>query len=497
MNLLKRMRILAPAAIAMTACAGAFALDLPGAKDYTATENSEVIKHEVAKGETLYGISHKYGVTADEIIALNPSLKNGVKAGSVIYIPNKSYIAIEPDPEPETVVAPLPAEPDMRLTEPKIDITYVELPQTYTVAVMLPFMLDEEKVSKPANQITDFYKGLLIAADTMATASQKFEVLAYDTKNSTEHVKNLLNTNTDISRASIIIAPGVQDQLQLIADYGAKNDIYVLNNFVVKDTNYHNNAYVLQSNATTDHMYECAVEAFVNKVKDGVATPVILNNTAGKQDKQAFISLLKKRLADLGIVPLTVEYTGNLHASTITEQIGDAAIGQQYAFISTSGSLGDFNKYAPGLQKFKENMLNAGGNICLFGYPEWTTFRSDALELMYKIDTTIYSRFFADSNSYNAKGFEAAFKRWYGKAPAEGVPSQALLGFDTGCYIFKALTVNGGDFTNISGTESTGIQSAFNFSHENGDKGQINKSVYIIHYQPGNIVDSEVYNETL
>jgi LysM repeat protein len=565
MDLLKRMRMLAPAAIAMTACISAFALDLPTKKvngktcyyykvgssetvygiaakygisrddiikynpsaadgikagqllyfpveDFKASNtdavtscDESIIKHEVKKGETLYGISHQYGVAVDEIVSLNPSVKNGVKAGTTINIPNTSYIQPTETAAEELPLAP-EYQPESRLTEPTTNVEFVDTtdavavetsdtvePRTYTVAVMLPFMLDEEKVSKSANQVTDFYKGFLIAADSLSNSQNKYEVLAYDTKGSLEQVKAHLNAQTKIGNASIIIAPGASDQLQAIAEFGAKHDIYVLNNFVVKDTSYHTNAYVLQSNVTSERMYELAAEAFVNSIKEDVATiPVILNNTTGKQDKQQFINILKSRLAEAGITAMSVEYSGNLHASTISDQLGEALPGQRYAFISTSGSLTDFNKYAPGLQKYKDNLLNIGSNLCLFGYPEWTTFRSDALELMHKIDTTIYSRFYADSNSRDIKGIETAFKRWYGKAPAEGVPSQAVLGFDTGCYIFSALANNFGDFSNNTNSTWRGAQSTFRFTHESGDNGQVNESVYIIRFQPGNVVDTEV-----
>jgi LysM repeat protein len=566
MNLLKRMRILAPAALVMTACVGAFALDLPTKRVngktcyYYKVGNSEtvygiaskygisrddiikynpsaadglkagqilyfpvdqfgtvnvdvdsdgVILHEVKKGETLYGISHSYGVSVESVLALNPSVKDGVKAGSKIKIPQKGVDTSTNDAD--TLVIPQ-EQYEARLSQPKIEgkelviaetvsdyetsLTEeeaIEEPKTYTVAVMLPFMLEEDKVSKASNQITDFYKGFLIAADSLSNSRQHIEILAYDTKGSLEQVKSILNTNTDLNRSSIIIAPSAQDQLQAIAEYGAKNDIYVLNNFVVKDTNYHNNAYILQSNVSTDRMYERAADSFIEKIGNDLTTiPVIINNTSGKQDKQAFINILTKRLASLGITPMTVEYSGNLHASTITEQLGDVLPGQKYAFISTSGSLNDFNKYAPGLQKFKDKLNNNGSDLYLYGYPEWTTFRSDAQELLHKIDTTIYSRFYADSNSIDVKGIEAAFKRWYGKAPADGVPSQAILGFDTGCYIMTALSKNLGDFSNSTNCAWQGAQSTFNFQHETGDSGQVNESVYIIHFMPGDIVETTV-----
>lgn len=46
------------------------------------------LKHKVAKGETLYAISRKYGVSVDDIKKANPSM-GGLQAGQVINIPKK------------------------------------------------------------------------------------------------------------------------------------------------------------------------------------------------------------------------------------------------------------------------------------------------------------------------------------------------------------------------------------------------------------------------
>lgn len=557
MNLFKRMLITAPAAIAMAAFVGAYALDLPTKKVngkscyyYTvkksetvygianklgisrddiitynpaaadgikegqtlyfpvgefkglseSSEDDATVTHTVAKGETLYGISHNYGVTTDELIALNPSAKSGVKAGQVLIISKgeqaqEANIGLEipecDDSQMEHSLKPVDKGPVIEISANDSVANYA--PRKYTVAVMLPFMLDEDKTSKATNQVTDFYRGFLIAADSIVTPNQQIDVLAYDTKGSLEQVKSILSTDARIKEANIIVAPSNQEQLQAIAEFGKTYETYVLNNFVVKDSSYQTNPYVLQTNITTDKMYEMAVDAFVDAIcNDGMTTPVIINNTTGKQDKQAFIDMLTKQLIAKGIAPLTIQYTGNLAASTITEQLGDPLPGQSYAFISTSASLTDFNKYSPGILKFKETINSNGGNVRLFGYPEWTTFKKDALEMLHKVDATIYSRFYADSNSRDMRGIESAFKRWYGKSPADGVPSQAALGFDTGCYIFNALNINEGDFSNSTSCSWQGAQTTFDFKHDNNSSGQVNETVYIVRYQPGSYTDTIV-----
>ena len=46
------------------------------------------LNHTVANGETLYRISKNYGITAEQILQLNPGLTaDNLKAGSVIRIP--------------------------------------------------------------------------------------------------------------------------------------------------------------------------------------------------------------------------------------------------------------------------------------------------------------------------------------------------------------------------------------------------------------------------
>ena len=68
-------------------------------------------KHTVIKGETLLGISKAYKVSVDEITRLNPSAKDGLRAGNSLIIP----IKVKPKPKPKTDTEPKPN------VEPKVD----------------------------------------------------------------------------------------------------------------------------------------------------------------------------------------------------------------------------------------------------------------------------------------------------------------------------------------------------------------------------------------
>ena len=47
------------------------------------------VTHVVQRKETLYAISKKYNIAIHDLIALNPELKDGLKAGSTIIIQGK------------------------------------------------------------------------------------------------------------------------------------------------------------------------------------------------------------------------------------------------------------------------------------------------------------------------------------------------------------------------------------------------------------------------
>lgn len=60
------------------------------AQDIVVVNGVKYAVHDVVKGETLYSLARRYGVTIDEINAANASLVNGLKAGERIRIPVKA-----------------------------------------------------------------------------------------------------------------------------------------------------------------------------------------------------------------------------------------------------------------------------------------------------------------------------------------------------------------------------------------------------------------------
>jgi LysM repeat protein len=65
-------------------------LIIPREKNQVDEHATELITHTVQPKETLYGLSKKYQCSVEEIIALNPEVKGGLKIGMVIKVPKKA-----------------------------------------------------------------------------------------------------------------------------------------------------------------------------------------------------------------------------------------------------------------------------------------------------------------------------------------------------------------------------------------------------------------------
>ena len=55
---------------------------------FTLSVNAQTRKHNVVSQETVYGISKQYGVSIEKLQRLNPDLKDGLKEGMILIIPD-------------------------------------------------------------------------------------------------------------------------------------------------------------------------------------------------------------------------------------------------------------------------------------------------------------------------------------------------------------------------------------------------------------------------
>lgn len=73
--------------------------------DGESSDAVELISHEVKRGETVYGICRKYNISTQELVKHNPSVKDGVKRGDVLSIPVKLTATVKDESDQKDDVA--------------------------------------------------------------------------------------------------------------------------------------------------------------------------------------------------------------------------------------------------------------------------------------------------------------------------------------------------------------------------------------------------------
>ena len=467
------IRAIAAAIIFFMAAATAYSLDLPVKR----VKGKQYYYHKVKKGESLYGVSKNLEISIDEILRNNPSAADGIKKGDLLIFPYEEYKEKEP-------IA------DMAADTVDVDTVVAEIIEERipSVALLLPFGLKSEEPSKRNMLALDFYRGFLIAADSLASRDGKVEIVARDTEGLTaDGIASLMSGDSAVAKATVVLPYDDEAILHKVADVAAANGSFVFNVFNIKDSLYRDNSFVLQANVPQRQMYAKAVDGLEASFPD--FRPVILRSSKGAKDKEMFTSYLIERYRAEGVEPIIIEYDANLLTSDLeTLPVG---AGEKYVMIPSSGTLAEFNRFAYVLCTFRDKLMmpsddfdgEFAAQVEVFGYPDWTAFRGDALETLHRLEATVYSRFFDDFNGFAAKNISDDFKRWYGTDLIESVPTYGLLGFDTATYLIKNLRGGNGVFEPVARHVLSRIQSTFDFRKDG--EGYVNDGLYIIRYQSG------------
>lgn len=427
---------------------------------------TQYVPYKVKKKETLYSIAKKFDLSVEDLKQANPGIKS-VKQGKSINIPEQK---VEINNRKEYVV-----------TDEQIDNIYNRIYEKkntghINAAVILPFMLQHKPDVKSA-LYTEYYQGFLLAVDSLKRQGFSINLYTYDTEGSVSHVKNLLE-QPEMKTMDLIIAPDNDEMIDLIADFGDKYDVNVVNTFSIKNEKVNTNAHVFQTNIPHSYLYAETADRFIRLFRNKEVIFISdLEDTAASHD---FADILKEELSNHGISYRTCSYNGSLAQSDLTSAVGDA---NAVVFVPTSNKKEVPDAIVAPLVTFLEN--NPQCQITLFGYPSWTTRINDHLNEFYKLDTHLFTRFYTSSTNPRKQDFDLKFHYWYNDEMLNASPQYGLLGFDTGHYFLSAIAQNGKNFANYDlTTTNNALQTDFKFERINNWSGFINKSFYFVRFTP-------------
>lgn len=172
------------------------------------------ILHKVRAKEGFFRLKQLYGISKEEILKANPKLKDGLKLGMEIRIPEKNEsFFIE------------------GVLKRKVLNVVMMLPIKATDSI--PFS-EKTKASKKLNNVIDFYLGSLMALDSVKKKGLSVNLKVFDTKNS-DFVVNSILSSYDFNATDVVIAPIKFSQFKKLALRLESKEIPVLSPFSKKD----------------------------------------------------------------------------------------------------------------------------------------------------------------------------------------------------------------------------------------------------------------------
>lgn len=483
-----KIRLIFSALTLFTVATVAAEIDLP-----TKEVNGRVVYYyEVPAKETIYSITRRLNISREELMRLNPSLIDGLRAGSTLIIgvvdnpdmdaPDEESTEQETADEVEQPEVNEPAQPVIEETV-AVEETYpaeaaiapvagqniaapaqeiADSSDCINVAAILPFMLDSEGITRNAQNQLNFYRGMLLALNEIRDDNVKIKLTAIDSEGSAQIVKAYVDSPA-FQELDYIIAPGDSLCIETIAAAADTTGATVLNMFAVRNDAHNRHESVLQANIPHAEMYDAAIGGFIKNFRNSKV--LFLNATDIPADKQSFVSQLNTQLVKSGIPWEMIDYAGKLTSA----QLADLPL-RDYVFVPTSSSREALMKIIPALIEFKN--ANPGLDVRLFGFPEWVVLRGDIKENLHRLNALVYSRFSTDLDGSDVEAVNSAYRKWFGSEPSSTFPDTMLLGYDTMAWLINSAS-NGIE------TPYRGLQNAFSIVGVK-DGGDINNALYFI-----------------
>jgi len=176
----------------------------------------DYVTYTVQQGDTVFSIVNKFGVSIDELIALNPELSHGLKSGMVLKIK-------------------------------KLDPAYSKKSgDALSVVLMLPFGYSTNE-TQYRTMAMDFLTGAKLAIERNARNGQKLDIKIVDSGNEASFRNSMTQINPD--NTDLIIGPFFKSnvidvldftknqKIPIVAPFANSPELYNYSNLIIVETN--------------------------------------------------------------------------------------------------------------------------------------------------------------------------------------------------------------------------------------------------------------------
>lgn len=418
------------------------------------TRKKGMANYEVKAGETLYSLSQSLGITQDELISLNPSLKSGVKEGMILVVPGKGSITVFGNSKFKDLTKTVQTQTKRKLA--------LLLPFNATKITNDTINSASSRLKKDAflNMTLDFYAGALMAIDYGKSLGLNFDIKILDSQESkvSSNVADVIKDN-NLDTMDAIIGPFYQQYAEQAAELLKDKNVAVISPLSKEVGKSLPNLYqsMPPADAAKSAMFDFMLAKkgniiVVSDVKRQANKDFIIKNYPsvvfasmtenGSLDIISFKSLLKTD--GINYVVLDTEKTGMILSTTNLMMNEMKAYQMQLVIIEPNETL---------------------------NFEEITMKRLTVLKML-------YPSLARESNSAEATLFESDFKKKNKILPNQFATRGFDITFDTMLRLSQGKTFA----QSVNDDKTQQLESKFEYQKKDTE-GYINKGVYILEYQ--------------
>jgi LysM repeat protein len=240
--------------------------------DMTVTQPiSTFTDFEVPNKMGMYSLTRMTGLSRDSLLTLNPQLRDGLKAGMMLKIPNRSL-------EDTSMV--------YQTTSPAINlIDSLRNYQPQNIAIMLPLSLnalsdevsmeDQLTQDKTARIAVDFLNGMYEARDSALTLGLKVNYDVFDTQKSKTITLEILQ-NSDFLDYDAVVGPLLSDNVMEAAKFLKGDHIPVISPLTKTDVRLYDNLF---QSRPEDQLMKERLKNYLTSYAAGKNVIIVTDNT--------------------------------------------------------------------------------------------------------------------------------------------------------------------------------------------------------------------------
>jgi LysM repeat protein/ABC-type branched-subunit amino acid transport system substrate-binding protein len=466
-----------------------------------------IIEHKVLKGENLYSIAGKYGITVKELRRENKGLMFP-KVDEFIRIPvvkvAETVISEIQKSDTNIVVIEKPAG----ITERSVDFSPVtNLKGTFNVALLLPLYLEEngKRTDTDSSQIVkgkpvfrttvrteewiypesmgfvELYAGILIAADTLRSLGLNINLNVYDIKSDTMDVSKLIESGV-LKNMDLIIGPVYSNNLSMIASYANTYEIPVISPVPLKNNApLINNPYLFKVNPSVE-VAQDAIAKRLNNFWDNNFIFIHSDSTHIDPDIDTFKNKIFRELTTK--IPYEelkfkefIFYSRSALGEDSINRLEHALSDQSKNFvIIASEDPAVMSECVANLKTLSKKF-----DIRVIGYPAMRELDNEDWKDFFDLGVELFTPYWVDYNTRDIENFNASYRKKFFTEPSES--SFAWEGYDLMYYFLSGLAINGKKFISDPDMHNPDLlMTSFRFIRKDVGSGFENQNLYLIKF---------------